>query len=300
MKFHAALCLLLWPACSPAEESDRLRLNQIQVIGTHNSYRIRPPAPLWKLVQTLPRTAAGDPQDLDYSHPPLAEQFDSGIRSIELDLYTDPQGGRFVRRAGMALAGEPAEAAEPELTELKQPGCKVLHLPDFDFASRCLSLRSALASVRDWSRAHPRHVPLIIHFETKDETIAAAVKLPGLTTALPWDAAACDAIDAEIRQAFGPEPAGVFTPDQLRGTHETLEKAALAQAWPSWQSLRGRVLFVMEGVAPETYAAGHPSLQGRICFIYGRPGRAETAFLLMNHAKQDQQEITMKSKAIVS
>lgn len=291
MKFLPAACIL-WSCLLPAAAGpDDLRLNQIQVIGSHNSYRLRPPEPVWKLLQSLPSTGAGDPRDLDYAHPPLGEQFDSGVRSIELDLYCDPEGGRFVRRAGMALAGQPAEAPEPELTELKRAGCKVLHLPDFDFASRSLSLRSALESVSEWSRKHPQHVPLIIHFETKDESIADKLKLPGLTTALPWDAAACDSLDAEIRAVLGAELPRVFTPDRLRGEHATLEKAALANAWPSLKELRGHVLFVMEGVAPDTYSRGHPSLRGRVAFIYGRPGQAETAFLLMNIADRQQEEI---------
>jgi hypothetical protein len=53
---------------------DRLRLNQIQVRGTHNSYHLRPignPYIWWQ-----------------YDMPPLAGQFDDdGIRAIELDVH---------------------------------------------------------------------------------------------------------------------------------------------------------------------------------------------------------------------
>lgn len=297
MNAFTAFALFLCSAGTAAASGvDDLRLNQLQILGTHNSYRIKPPAAVWKLIQSLPASAAGDPKDLDYAHDPLPEQLEAGIRSLELDLYNDPQGGQFARRSGMVLAGESAEAPEPDLTELKQPGFKILHLPDFDFASSCLSLRTALTAIRDWSHAHPAHVPLIIHLETKDETIAQKIRLPGLTKAVPWDAAACDALDAEIRLAFGQDLSGVFTPDKLRGSHATLEKAALAHAWPALRSVRGHVLFVMEGVCPETYVAGHPSLQGRVCFVYGNPGTAETAFLLMNNAERQQQEIARRVK----
>ena len=66
-----------------------LRLNQIQVIGTHNSYHagIAPSAAkVWQ--QQRPDAFP----TLDYRHPPLREQLASGVRQIELDIYA----GRFV------------------------------------------------------------------------------------------------------------------------------------------------------------------------------------------------------------
>jgi len=281
-----AVCLSAAPA-----QDEKLRLQQIQIIGTHNSYRMRPPAALWQWLQKLPALPVGDVKDLDYEHPPLPEQFAAGIRSVELDIYADSQGGRFLKRAGLTVVGEPAAATGAEAEELQRPGCKILHHPDFDFASRCLSLRTALAQLKTWSDANRNHVPVIVHLETKDETLRDRVPLPGLTEAAPWDAAACDALDAEIREAFAGAPERIFTPDMLRGSHATLEAAARAGAWPLLSAMRGRVLFVMEGVAPGNYAAGHPSLAGRVCFIYGRPGRAETAFLLMNDAARQREEI---------
>ena len=56
-----------------------LRVNDIQVIGTHNSYHLRPP-------RTLP------PGDVaDYQHPALDVQLDQqGVRSFELDAFNGP------------------------------------------------------------------------------------------------------------------------------------------------------------------------------------------------------------------
>ncbi|MEP6623157.1 MAG: Ca2+-dependent phosphoinositide-specific phospholipase C [Acidimicrobiia bacterium] len=56
-----------------------LRVNDIQVIGTHNSYHLRPP-------RTLP---TGDVAD--YEHPALDVQLDrEGVRSFELDAFNGP------------------------------------------------------------------------------------------------------------------------------------------------------------------------------------------------------------------
>lgn len=290
----AAATLLMFASISlRADTTPPLKLNQIQVIGTHNSYRTRPPDALWKWIQKLPNVA-GDPADLDYTHPPLPAQFDKGARSIELDLYADPGGGRFVRRAGLAMVSEPVEAPEPERTELNKPGTKILHIPDFDFGTNCVSMRQALTQIKSWSDAHPRHLPLFILLETKDETVKEKIPLPGLTEAAPWNAKACDTLDAEIVEVFGDRSSRVYHPALLRGSQPSLEAAARGDCWPEVEKMRGKVLFVMEGVAVDAYAAGHPSLDGRMCFIYGRPGQPETAFLLMNDAARQEEAITRR------
>ncbi len=69
------------------------RLNQIQVIGTHNSYHLAPDPAVRTLIAAAGRRQA---EALDYSHRPLAEQFSKqGIRQIELDVYADPDGKLF-------------------------------------------------------------------------------------------------------------------------------------------------------------------------------------------------------------
>ena len=69
------------------------RLNQIQVIGTHNSYHIAPAPTVLGLIAAGGRRNA---EALDYTHRPLAEQFSQlGIRQIELDVFADPKGGLF-------------------------------------------------------------------------------------------------------------------------------------------------------------------------------------------------------------
>ena len=63
----------------PFPRDKALRVNDIQVIGTHNSYHRRPP-------RTLP---LGDVAD--YQHPALDQQLDhEGVRSFELDAFNGP------------------------------------------------------------------------------------------------------------------------------------------------------------------------------------------------------------------
>jgi hypothetical protein len=288
MKLVSALWLLM---ISLARAGDGLRLNEVQLRGTHNSYRTRPPEPLWGWLQKLPVTGAGNPRDLDYGHDALPEQFGRGIRSVELDLYADPGGGRFLGRAGLKLAGGKEDSLSAEArAELAAPGIKVLHLPDFDFGSQHLSFSGALAAVKQWSDAHPRHIPLIIHLETKTETMKV-LPLPGLASAAPWDAAACAALDEEIDRAFPPSSGRVLTPDALRRDHADLPEAIRESGWPKLDDLRGKVLLVMEGVAVRAYLSPDARLAGRRCFVYGEPGAPGTAFVLMNDAVRQREAI---------
>src|SRR5579875_960834 len=66
-----------------AAAQDRVvKLNQIQVIGSHNSYHagFAPSERKWLEIHA-PKALHG----LDYHHAPLADQLSGGVRQIELD-----------------------------------------------------------------------------------------------------------------------------------------------------------------------------------------------------------------------
>ena len=210
---------LCWIACgSLAVAEDEVRLNQIQVIGSHNSYHIEPSPAVRALI-----AAAGEhlAQALEYTHPPLAEQFSSrGVRQIELDLFYDPEGGLYAepsaREILRRLGKDPGPNHDPKGL-LRRPGMKVLHVPDIDYRTTALTLVDALKQVRAWSQAHRRHVPIMILLELKSE---AAAFLP--TKPLPFDAKALDALEGEIVSVFPRDE--ILTPDEVRGSFATLAR----------------------------------------------------------------------------
>jgi hypothetical protein len=59
-----------------AEPDGQLRLNELQVIGSHNSYHVRE-----KPINL------GRAREWNYTHAPLDVQLDRGVRSFELDVY---------------------------------------------------------------------------------------------------------------------------------------------------------------------------------------------------------------------
>jgi hypothetical protein len=199
--------------CQSPGLDDAVKLNQIQVIGTHNSYHagIAPSeAKLWQIKN--PETFLG----FDYQHPPLPEQLDSGVRQIELDLYLDTQGGLYAHPTGPRMAAEAGLPPDPPFDPsgvVAKPGFKVMHVPDFDYRSVCQPRVACLEQVRDWSRAHSHHIPIFILIETKQDSSPSPMQS---NPAEPFTSAAFDALDAEIRSVFSVQD--LITPDNVRGS----------------------------------------------------------------------------------
>ena len=147
--------------------NDSVRMNQIQVIGSHNSYHAGlAPSEAKLMMAKNPKLYQG----LEYRHRPLDQQFSSGIRQIELDIFADSQGGRYAHPAGPEAVATAGLAKDPEFDPegiMSKPGFKVMHLQDFDYRSTCQPLTACLTIIREWSRAHPLHLPIYILLETK-------------------------------------------------------------------------------------------------------------------------------------
>ena len=252
-----------------------LRLNQLQVIGTHNSYHVEA-SPAEEALR-----ASVDPAgeaSLEYGHPALGTQLsEENIRQIELDVFADPTGGLFAAPLIRTLTGE-----GPYDPAMQRPGFKVLHVQDIDYRSTCLTLQDCLTAIKTWSDAHRSHVPLAVLLELKDEPIS----LPGvpypLAVPVPWTAPLMDALDAQIRSVF-PEHR-LLTPDDVRHGAPTLESAVLHRGWPTVDEARGRTMFLMDnaGTYRTSYLAGHPSLRGRVLFTNATPGQPDAAFVEEN------------------
>ena len=277
-RFRLLTFLLAAPSLSLAQASDgSLKLNQIQVIGTHNSYHAGIAPSESKVWQAKYADAY---QALDYQHPPLPAQLDAGIRQIELDVFADTQGGRYAHPSGpvtAAAAGLPADPPFDPNHLMDKPGFKVMHVQDVDYRSTCQPFTACLQQVRDWSHAHPGHIPIFILVETKQ---GSSPRLK-LTEPEPFTSAIFDALDAEIRSVF--PPAEIITPDDVRGSYPTLNAAVLAGNWPTLSSARGKVVFLLDQrPVGLVYLEGHSSLRGRVLFTNAEPGQPDAAFLERN------------------
>ncbi len=201
---------------------ETLRTNQVQVLATHNSYHIQQDAP----IQSSPTT--------QYTHAPLDQQLDLGIRGFEIDVVDAPDGT-----------------------------FPVVHTPVVDATSNCTPIAQCLQVTRRWSEAHPGHVPIFILIEPKNDDIDFTID----PTLRRFDPAGVDRLDAAVRSALGRQ---LITPDSVRGTAKTLRGAVLGRrGWPPLSKTRGKVLVALNtgGAIRDAFLQGHPSLEKRAMFV---------------------------------
>ncbi|GGF34768.1 Ca2+-dependent phosphoinositide-specific phospholipase C [Williamsia phyllosphaerae] len=259
--------------------TDALRLNQIQFIGTHNSYHQMPAA------DELPSSVAGSAADgFRYQHASLTDQLtDQRIRAVELDLNPDPTGGRYRYPSVRRLAGH-GPLTDPEY---RRPGIKVLHSADIDYRTSCISLRSCLGEIRAFSDSHPLHTPILIQLELKS-TDATARALGGVDVPA-WDRTQFAELDREIAETFGPQD--LITPDSIRRPGRTVEQSVRAGGWPTLSQARGRVMFFFDNASSEPgapsrlraeYLRMHPGLRTAPVFTRGAVGQSDAAVTMVN------------------
>jgi Phosphoinositide phospholipase C, Ca2+-dependent len=228
------------PAAYPLD--DELRLNQVQVPATHNSYHIQQDAPI------------ASPPTQQYTHAPLDQQLDLGVRGFELDVVNSPDG-QF----------------------------PVLHTPVIDAMSNCTPLAQCLQVTATWSEAHAGHVPIFILVEPKQDATTFLLD-PSLRQ---FDAAAVDQLDALVRSTLGRQ---LVAPDQVRGKSSTLREAVVGEGWPTLGDVRGKVVVILNtgGVTRDAFLQGHPSLEGRAMFVTASEQSPAAAIIKMDEPDEER------------
>lgn len=258
-------------------------MNQTQVIGSHNSYKIGIEKPLMDLILLERPEAKG----LDYAHIPIPEQLDLGLRSMEIDVLYDPEGGRFSRPKGLEMLSAQGVKTEPYNAEaMKDPGFKVLHVPDIDFRSHCTTFKACLADIREWSKSRRDHLPIIITINPK----SSGLQRPGFAEVIPFDKKVLDALDMEILEIFDADH--LITPKQVKGKHETLREAIVEEGWPDLANARGKILFVLDaGRELTALYIGGDEVYARPMFSNTDADNPHAAFFIMNDPVAQEKDI---------
>jgi len=263
--------------------SPDLKLNEVQSVGSHNSYKLAIPR---LEMMALRRASPEDATALDYAHLPLSEQLDLGMRQLELDVFYDPDGGRY---ANPYLPGAiPSLGARYDVPEMELPGFKVMHAQDVDQRSHCALFTDCLAEIADWSEVHPEHTPILILMNSKQ----AKIDLEQAVIPLPFTETAFDALDAEVLSALPAEK--LITPDQVRGDTPTLREAVLSKGWPTYQESQGRFIIALDEspAVVDTYLRGTSSFEGRPMFVNSTSAEADhAAYFTLNNPLTDGETI---------
>ena len=167
IKFFAIPLLILSTQIALSEATgEGISINQIQFVGSHNSYKQAMPDSFVKqLMKVNPKLL----ESLDYEHIPLGDQLDLGIRKLELDIFYLAEERRFL----------------------------VGHVQQIDMSSNCESLRICLTQIISWSDDNPSHSPIWISFNAKDNYIL------GLPTPEVFTPEAFLLMDSIFEEMFG-------------------------------------------------------------------------------------------------
>ncbi|CAI6336662.1 unnamed protein product [Periconia digitata] len=292
-KLSLTASYLLFAYTAVGEDADlnaSLRLNHIQVVGTHNSYH--------REISLAERTAfekyMPKPENYYYSHSNLANQLSyQGVRSLELDLHPDDEGGLYNppllwKLANLTNATTPFDGAV-----LDPSGLKVFHVTDLDPDSVCHTFVQCLTELKVWSDAHPSHIPIIIDLELKSD--APACSIGGICPtdgSLNWTLPRILSVEDEIQSVIPREK--LLTPDDVRKGNLTLEQSVLELGWPSLFSSRGKFMFFFDNdpnpsnpsdIRSLYTSSGHESLQNRTVFTNAVEGEPDAAVLKRNEPR---------------
>jgi len=240
---------------------DHVRLNSLQIIGTHNSYHLAPDKVAAAVIRAL---APGEANAIDCSQRPFREQLEQlKLRHFELDLFLDPRGGLYANPLALRLAqqqGEPVAPHDPEGI-LRTAGIKILHSPDFDFRTLAYALEDALRQVRSWSDRDPRHFPVFLLLELKSESFSPVTRPP------VWNEDACEELERTLLKVFPRQR--ILAPDDVRGDRATLREAIVERGWPTLAEARGKVAFLLdnEDGVRELYLRKSDRLKNRLLFV---------------------------------
>lgn len=268
-----------------------LKINQLQYLGSHNSYRLRTDEAILDFIISIGNflPSAYTASELDYEHISLSDQFTYyGIRQIELDLYLDQSGGLYYNRKGNAIAGIDEASGIPEL---QTPGIKILHIPDIDFNTHNYTFKSALEEIKSWSESYPEHIPIFILLELGNNSVNDYIPGLGFVDSESWyNAQALNSLENEILDVFDRNQ--IISPDDVRGSYSTLNEAVLANNWPSIDESRGKIMFLHNNDdIRNIYLAGSPNLENKLIFTNSNPGADDAAFIMRNSVNQSFNQI---------
>jgi hypothetical protein len=279
-------------------QHDSIRLNQIRVLASHNSYKKKPDPKVLRFLSRFKKQlgASNDPIQLEYGHLPLSQQFDEyGVRGIEIDINYDPNGGLYSKRKLNLFIPGIRQRVKDKKMEL--PGFKVLHIADVDYETNYLTFKDVLSELKKWSNEHPNHTPLFVNIEAKGSNPGDESKFLrkiGFKRAIPFDSIAYKELDKEIYSVLNQN--NIFSPNDLRGNYPSIQSRIEQVNWPFLSDCLGKIIFILEGNNQHLYQKrtyDHPM------FVYGNLDDVNTAFILRNDPLGHEQEINELTRKFI-
>lgn len=252
--------------------ADGVKINEISCIGTHNSYQLASVPSYCKLMEDISVVTFGlvSAEKPKFNSETLTEQFNVGVRSIELDIETVVSDGEisFV--------------------------CN--HSPVFDMTTTCYNFELALKEIAMWSDANPNHIPITIIIEPK------TVFLPDGNMKY-MNIEYINAFDSLLRNVLGSR---LMTPADAMGDYASLKEMREADAWPTLKDAAGKILVLLhDTTVTDKYIKQDESIKTQAMFPmlrYDDIDKTYASFIIMNEpddAKKHCEEVIGDRKLIV-
>lgn len=186
-----------------------VRINEIAVIGTHNSYQqlATPQKRAYEnALSVLTFGKKGGKRNFEMDT--YTEQLERGVRNIEIDIETVDDGTvSFIST----------------------------HSPITDNVSSAYDFAKGLEEIALWSDNNPNHIPVYLLIEPKKDVVSINnMKEFSVEYALE--------LDNVIREALGDR---LLTPNTVKGDFESLEEMRMADSWPTLEQAAGKIIVLL-------------------------------------------------------
>ena len=232
-----------------------VRFNELSFIATHNSYQTESLPEFRQIYKNLSQLTLGlvsaDKGGLDSET--LTEQFNLGIRSIEMDIETKVEDGEI--------------------------SFVCLHSPVTDMTTNSYDFALALKEIRMWSEYNPDHLPITIIIEPKK----ASLPMKNLKR---FNLKYANALDELLRSELGEK---LMTPSDMLGDYESFEQMRFDNGWREVKDMLGKVLVLLhDTTVTDKYIAQDKSIKSQAMFPmlrYKDKDETFASFLLINEPK---------------
>lgn len=233
---------------------DGIKLNEIAILGTHNSYQTLATSEtrfLMGIIDAITLKKLGL-DTFDFEMDTLTEQLELGVRNVEIDIETLDKDNKIE--------------------------FKVTHNSLIDNASSAYDLEKALKEIKMWSDNNPNHIPVIIIVEPKSFVIEInGMKKFSLEYAKELERIVADTLGESL-----------LTPADMLRDYESFKEMREKDDWISLKEAQGKILVLLHDCdVTESYIALDETIRTQKMFPmlrYDDRNETYTSFILENDA----------------
>ncbi len=231
---------------------DGIKLNEIAILGTHNSYQTLATAEtrfLMGIIDAITLKKLGL-NTFDFEMDTLTEQLEMGVRNVEIDIETLDKDNKIE--------------------------FKVTHNSLIDNASSAYDFEKALKEIKMWSDNNPNHIPVIIIVEPKSFVIEInGMKKFSLEYAKELEKIVADTLGESL-----------LTPADMLRDYESFKEMREKDDWISLKEAQGKILVLLHDCdVTESYIALDETIRTQKMFPmlrYDDRNESYTSFILEN------------------